>query len=108
MNPDGSFPAVKYDKKGRLVCPTCEFVTPIPVDQNNEQMYLGRGIGTCPNTQYRGGPHRFYISDEVAYAVNDILSKTLEGADNKRILKTMEELPDIVKPQKDGGTVFIP
>lgn len=98
-------PIVKYDKKGRLVCPTCGFVTPIPVDKNNEQMYLGRGIGTCPNTQYRAGPHRFYINDDVAYAVNEILSKTLEGQDNKRILKTFEDLPREIKPEQEGGII---
>jgi hypothetical protein len=78
-------------------------VTPIP-----DTHYLGRGIGTCPNTQHPGGMHRFYISDDIAYAVNDILSKSDASGDRKRLVKNFEETPDAMKPQKEGGKIIIP
>lgn len=101
MNPDGSFPQVKYDKRGRLVCPTCGFVIPVP-----DEYWLGRGIGTCPNTSIP--MHKFFITDDIAYAVNDIRSKSNPDGEQKRLLKTFEETPDFLKPHKEGGNIFIP
>jgi hypothetical protein len=100
---NGEFPIAKYDKKGRLVCPTCEFVTPIP-----DTHWLGRGIGTCPNTAYSGGPHKFFITDDIAYAINDIRSKSDASGEQKRLIRNFEETPDAVKPKEDGGKIIIP
>jgi|SRR6185369_3050183 len=95
-----SMPIAKYDKKGRLVCPTCEMVIPIP-----ETHWLGKGPGTCPNVQWRGGRHQFWISEEVSYAINDIRSKSNPDGEQKRLLKTFEEIPREIRPEQDGGVV---
>lgn len=103
MNPDGSFPEAKYDRHGRLVCPTCGTLFPVPDDY-----WLGRGLATCPNIQWKAGKHQYLITDDIAYAVNDIRSKSDPSGENKRILKTFEETPDFMKPKKDGDSLFIP
>lgn len=103
MQSGNHLPIVKYDKKGRLICPTCEMVIPVP-----DTHWLGRGIGTCPNTAFRGGKHQFVITDDISYAVNDIRSKSNPDGEQKRILKNFEETPDAIKPKEEGGTAFIP
>lgn len=99
----GELPIVKYTKKGRLVCPTCSIEFSVP-----ETHWLGRGIGTCPNTQWQGGIHRFVITDDISYAVNDIRSKSDASGEQKRLLKNFEATPDAIKPKEEGGTAFIP
>lgn len=99
--PSGEFPIAKYDKRGRLVCPTCGFVIPIP-----DTHWLGRGIGTCPNTSIP--MHKFFITDDIAYAVNDIRSKSNPDGEQKRLLKNFEATPDAIKPNEEGGKIIIP
>jgi hypothetical protein len=98
---NGEFPIAKYDKRGRLVCPTCGFVTPIP-----DTHWLGKGIGTCPNTSIP--IHKFFITDDISYAINDIRAKSDPSGEQKRLIRNFEETPDAVKPQQEGGKIIIP
>ena len=105
---NGEYPIAKFNKRGDIVCPTCGFVTPIPDGdaKNPKGYYVGRGVGTCPNTSIP--VHKFFITDDVSYAVNDILSKRDSSGENRRILRNFEETPDAVKPQQEGGKIIIP
>lgn len=106
--PGGEYPIAKFNKRGDIVCPTCGFVTPVPDGDpvNPGGYYVGRGIGTCPNTSIP--IHKFFITDDVSYAVNDIISKRDKSGENRRILKNFEETPKDVKPQQEGGKIIIP
>lgn len=90
------YPISKYDKRGRLVCPTCGFTTPIPIDR-----YLGRGEMAC------GNGHRSMVDDDVAYAVNDILQRANEHRWRRDPLKNFEETPAFLV-NKEKGRIIVP
>lgn len=63
-------PVIKWDRKGRLFCPTCKVIVAAVLPDHR----LGRGPGRC-----RVG-HEFKITDHAAFAINEIWDKQL-GAD---------------------------
>lgn len=91
----------KYDMQGRVVCPKCGAKMPVPHGR-----FLARSTVDRPACCPAG--HYFVIDDDVAYAVNDILSKTREHADNKRILKNFEETPSFMIERPEKGKIIIP
>ena len=82
-------PAGRHDGRGRLKCPLCPDSCAIPHDR-----WLTTGAMTCDNG------HLFAITDDVAFAINSILSLTREGAWRKDNLKRFEGTP---KPLKKDG-----
>lgn len=86
-----SLPIAKFDMKGRIICPTCLERIEVPKDR-----WMSRGIGNCNSR------HKFAITDDVCYAVNDIMRKEREGHWRKDNLKEFEETPDVAKPDADG------
>ncbi len=87
----------QYDRKGRIVCPQCGDSGEIPVDR-----WLTTGLVPCDNG------HQLAITDDVAHAVNTILSKTREGAWRKENLKRFEGTPKDIKPPESGGKIVLP
>lgn len=87
------------DKRGRVVCPICKFVIPVP-----ETHALSEGTGMCPNG------HAFIIDETCVQAFHYFLTKA--GSDSsKQLLKNREDTPKIVKDLQDGiseGGIHLP
>jgi hypothetical protein len=92
-----AIPKAKFDRKGRLVCPTCGDKGEVPRDS-----WLSVGQMVCD------AKHAFFITAEIAVAVNDILAKTYGGNWRKDVLKEIGELPKEIAPVEDGGKVILP
>lgn len=90
-------PVVKFDMRGRLICPVCGDVGEIP-----KGAILCRGVSkACANG------HWFAITDDVAFAVNDILSRSDPEGDLKRIVRNFEETPYNLKPPEERGKIIL-
>ena len=87
----------KYDRKGRIICPSCGDSGEVPADR-----WVTSGLFPCDNG------HQLAITDDVAYAVNSILSKTREGAWRKDRLKEFSGTPKEIKPTESGGKIILP
>ena len=88
--------------KGKLICPLCRQVIEIPPDR-----WLGRGLARCSQG------HDFVITDEVALAINESLSKTRAGNFRKDLLKngfqeTPKEIRDREVSDGAGGKIIVP
>jgi len=97
MSLEKRIPIAKFDRKGRIVCPTCGWKIPVPPDR-----YLARGMGDCPSK------HPFAITDEVSFAVNGINSKKSGRQWIGDILKNSDPTPDEIKPKEEGGQIILP
>lgn len=89
-------PKARFDRQGRVICPVCRDTGEIPPDQ-----WLSVGRMVC-------GDHVFFITADVAAAVNDILSKTRGGNWRKDLLKNVGEFPKEIQPREEGGNVLLP
>ena len=92
-----SFPVAKFDKQGRVVCPTCGNKMTVPADR-----YLGRGPGKC------AAGHDYFFTDEVSFAINDILGKQRGQDWRKAMLMSFEPLPDGLVLPDGKGKVVVP
>ncbi len=89
-------------KQGKLICPLCSQSITIPEDR-----WLGRGLARCSSN------HDFVITDEVALAINESLSKTRAGNFRKDMLKNgFEETPKQIRDREvsdgAGGKIILP
>lgn len=91
----------KYDNRGRVVCPKCGAKMPVPHDRLLARSSVDRPA-CCP------AGHYFIIDDDVAYAVNDILSRSRENNWRKRNLKEFEETPAFMIDKPEKGKIIIP
>jgi hypothetical protein len=89
--------AATCDRKGRIICPACGDTGVVPHDR-----WVTVGLFPCEKG------HQLMMTDEIAYEINSILSKTREGAWRKDNLKRFEGTPKAIKPeqQKDGRIIF--
>lgn len=97
--------AGKVDRQGRIVCPHCGQKLEIPPDR-----WVTRGKANCAidlKTKTVVG-HTFLITDDVAYAANDILKKTREGKWRKTMVGNFEATPKFLQPEKDGKKLILP
>lgn len=91
------FTVAKFDKEGRIVCPECGNKMTIPADR-----YLGRGPGRC------AAGHDYFLTDEVSFAVNDILGKERGQDWRKVMLMNFEPLPEGLVVPDGVGKVIVP
>lgn len=92
-----AIPKARFDKKGRIICPTCGDSGEVPKDS-----WLSVGQMVCD------AKHAFFITAEIAVAVNDVLSKTREGNWRKDLVRDVGELPKEIAPPEEGGKVIFP
>jgi hypothetical protein len=91
-----AIPKAKFDRKGRVVCPTCGDKGEVPKDS-----WLSVGQMVC-------GDHAFFITAKVAVAVNDILSKTREGNWRKDLVKNVDGPPEVTPYREENGKIILP
>ena len=88
-------PICTVDKKGRVVCPTCGFKTPVP-----ETHALSVGMGKCPMN------HDFLVDDVAVEAFHHFLGKSNQHS--KHLLKNHEEMVKEIKETLTQGGIILP
>lgn len=87
---------VVWDRKGRLICPTCKILMKSPDPEN----FLNVGIGRCQQG------HDFKISKESAIEINHLWDKLTQKDRGltRDFLKNQEGSPE----EKSGGGIILP